>query len=57
MAAARTSTSPAPDRCRYRCSLPGLTGFTADRRGDAGAGHQLKGQVLQSRSRCVIARP
>ncbi len=37
--AARTSTPPAPDRCRYRCSLPGLAGFTADRRGDADAGH------------------
>ena len=28
---------PGTRRPRYRCSLPGLTGFTAGRRGEAGA--------------------
>ena len=28
---------PGTRRHRYRCSLPGLTGFTADRRGEADA--------------------
>src|SRR5262245_20266168 len=45
MAAARTSTPPAPDRCRYRCSLPGLAGFTADRREGTSAGHHGKTKI------------
>jgi hypothetical protein len=29
---------------RYRCSLPGLTGFTISRRGGAGTGHHKGGE-------------
>jgi hypothetical protein len=47
MEAARTSTSAAPDRHRYRCSLPGLTGFTANRRADADAGYQRLTPIAQ----------
>ena len=37
--AARARRTPAPDQILYRCSLPGLTGFVADRREDANASH------------------
>ena len=36
---------------RCRCSLPGLTGFTADRRGGTDAGHHRKNRICQMNAR------
>ena len=41
MEAARTSRNFGARPDRYRCSLPGLAGFTAGRREGANAGHHM----------------
>ena len=45
MEAARTSLGSGTRHRRYRCSLPGLTGFTAGRRGETDAGHHVSDQI------------
>src|SRR5271155_2677095 len=54
-AAFRWQPAPAglrrPTMSRYRCSLPGLTGFVASRREDASASrHRLKARLIYPRS-------